>query len=169
MLRIILNSLESEKYLNNKKLVESINAHFNRVKKQEWFNDELVKEIIQKIDNAHVELGFSIVNDKTGAGYSVNDLSSGAKFLILTHCIRDKVFLATMGDNGCDLLEKIALDYERENKDLVIVSNYIHKFNFKYIKEIEYVNYGVICKSWDDIYDKVYDKFFSDTEKYRRG
>lgn len=74
-----------------------------------------------------------------------------------------------MGDNGCDLLEKIALDYERENKDLVIVSNYIHKFNFKYIKEIEYVNYGVICKSWDDIYDKVYDKFFSDTEKYRRG
>lgn len=74
-----------------------------------------------------------------------------------------------MGDNGCDLLEKIALDYERENKDLVIVSNYIHKFNFKYIKEIKYVNYEVICKSWDDIYDNVYDKFFSDTEKYRRG
>lgn len=169
MLRIILNSLESEQYLNNKKLVESINAHFNRVKKQEWFNDELVKEIIQKIDNAHVEIGFSVVNDRTGAGYSVNDLSSCAKFLILTHCIRDKVFLATMGDNGCDLLEKIALDYERENKDLVVVSNYIHKFNFRYIKEIEYVNYGVICKSWDDIYDNVYDKFMSDTEKYRRG
>lgn len=74
-----------------------------------------------------------------------------------------------MGDNGCDLLEKIALDYEHEGKDLVIVSNYIHKFNFKYIKKIKYVNYGIVCSSWDDIYDNVYDKFIKDTEKYRRG
>lgn len=169
MLKIILNSLSCKQYLGDKRFVESINAHFNRVKKQEWFDDEIVREIIQKIDNAHVELGFSVVNDKTGAGYSVNDLSGGAKFLILTHCIRDRVFLATMGDNGCDLLEKIALDYEHEGKDLVIVSNYIHKFNFKYIKKIEYVNYGIVCSSWDDIYDNVYDKFIKDTEKYRRG
>ena len=83
--------------------------------------------------------------------------------------MRDRVFLATMGDNGCDLLEKIALDYEKEGKDLIVVSDYLHKFNFKYVKEIEYINYGVICHNWNEIYDKVYDKFLNDTEKYRRG
>ena len=169
MLKIILNSLDCERYIENKKLVESINAHFDRVKKQEWFKEDIVKEIIREIDNAHVEVGFSVVNDRTGAGYSVNDLSGGAKFLILTHCVRDKVFLATMGDNGCDLLEKIALDYESEGKDLIIVSDYIHRFNFKYVKEIEYLNYGVRCKNWNDIYNNVYKRFVEDTEKYRRG
>lgn len=117
MLKIILNSLECKQYFGDKRFVESINAHFDRVKKQEWFSNDIVKEIIQKIDGAHVEVGFSVVNDKTGAGYSVNDLSGGAKFLILVQCMRDRVFLATMGDNGCDLLEKIALDYEKEGKD----------------------------------------------------
>lgn len=169
MLKIILNSLECKQYLGNKRFVESIDAHFERVKKQEWFSNDIVKEIIQKIDDAHVEVGFSVVNNKTGAGYSVNDLSGGAKFLILVQCMRDRVFLATMGDNGCDLLEKIAQDYEKEGKDLIIVSDYLHKFNFKYVKEIEYINYGVICHNWNEIYDKVYDKFLNDTEKYRRG
>ena len=169
MLKIILNSLECEKYLENKRFIDSINAHFDRVKKQEWFDDELVREIISEIDDVYVEIGFSVRNNRTGVGYSVNDLSGGAKFLILAHCVRDKVFLATMGDNCCDLLEKIALDYEKNGKDLIIVSNYIHEFNFKYIKEIEYVNYKIICKSWSDVCKRVYPKFISETKKYRRG
>lgn len=35
MLKIILNSLECKQYLGDKRFVESINAHFDRVKKQE--------------------------------------------------------------------------------------------------------------------------------------
>lgn len=167
MLKIILNSLECEQYLNGMRFVESTGAHFNRMKQQEWFKDELVGEIINQIDGAHVELGFSVVNNRTGAGYSVNDLSGGAKFLILVQCMRDRVFLATMGDNCCDLLEKIAINYEKDGKDLIIVSDYIHKFNFKYIKEIEYVNYNRVCHNWDEL-SKVYDMFLEDTEKYRK-
>lgn len=33
MLKIILNSLSCKQYLGDKRFVESINAHFNRVKK----------------------------------------------------------------------------------------------------------------------------------------
>lgn len=168
MLKIILNSLECKQYLGDRRFVESISAHFDRVKKVEWFSDDIVREIIKEIDNSHVEVGFSVVNDKTGVGYSVNDLSGGAKFLILVQCMRDRIFLATVGNNGCDLLEKIALDYEKEDKDLIIVSDYVHEFNFKYVKEIEYINYGVVCHSWNEIYNKVYGRFLDDTEKYRR-
>ncbi len=48
--------------------------------------------------------------------------------------LRDNVYLATMGDNCCDFLERIALDYEKEGKDLIVVANYLHKFQFNYIK-----------------------------------
>lgn len=169
MLKIILNSLECKQYLGNKRLVESIGPHFDRMKKQEWFQDNLVKEIIETVDNAHVELGFSVVSNKTGAGYSVNDLSGGAKFLILTQCMRDRVFLATMGDNCCDMLEKIALSYEEDGLDLIIVSDYVHRFNFKYIDSIEYINYNTVCHNWQEIYNQVYVKFLDDTEKYRKA
>ena len=165
MLKIILNSLECERWLNGRKFVDSIQAHFDRVKKQEWFQDPMVQEIIATVDHAHVELGFSVVSDRTGAGYSVNDLSGGAKFLILAQCERGRVFLATMGDNCCDLLEKIAA--ERGDQDLIVVSDYLHKFNFKYVNEIEYVNYDIVCRSWDDVYRNVYDRFLEDTRKYR--
>lgn len=165
MLKIIMGSEFAEKFIDKKKFIEFPNVYFDNIKKEQWFNNELVRDIIKEIDNAYVELGFSVRSIEYGTGYSVNDLSGGSKFLILAHMLRDKVYLATMGDNCTDLLEQIAMDYEKEHKDLIIVSNYLHRFNFKHIKEIEYVNWGVRCKSWRDVYYKVYDRW----EKQEKG
>ena len=159
MLKILLNSLEYDKYLSEFKFIDSIGSHFNRVKQPEWFDDLLVREIIEKVDNAYVELGFSVRSFCTGQGYSVNELSGGAKSLILMHKLRDRVMLATMGDNCTELLEKIAADYEKQGKDLVIVSNYLHKFPFKHIKKIYYMNWDKVCTSWDDVCNSIYPKF----------
>lgn len=119
----------------------------------------LLKKIIHEIDDARVELGFSVRSNKTGAGYSVDTLSTGAKTLILMYELRDRIFLASMGDNCTDLLEEIAADYEKEGRDLIIVANYMHKFNFRHITSIEYINWGIVCHSWNDICKYVYSKF----------
>lgn len=167
MLKILIDSTEYDKYLKGKRFVEFPNSHFDRMKQQEWFSDELVKEIIQHIDNASIEVGFSVVNNITNMGYSVDNLSGGSKFLILAYKLRDRIFLATMGDNCTDLLEKIALEYEKDGKDLIIVSNYLHKINFKYIKEVEYINWNIKCHSWSDICKEIYPKFLKHFENKR--
>lgn len=159
MLKIIMGSELVYNFIDKKQFVEFPNGYFDSIKKEAWFNDKLVREIIEQVDRAYVELGFSVRSIDYSTGYSVNDLSGGSKFLILAHMLRDKVYLATMGDNCTDLLEKIAMEYEKEGKDLIIVSNYLHRFNFKYVKEIEYLNWGIRCKSWKEIYNKVYDRW----------
>lgn len=156
MLKILIGSTLYEKYFNDDRYIDYPNQYFNQVKEQEWFNDKTVQDIINHIDNASIEIGFAVRHNVTGAGYSVNDLSGGAKTLILIHKLRDEVFLATMGDNCTDIIEQIALDYEKEGKDLIIVSNYLHRFNFKYINDIEYINYNIICHSKSDIFNKIY-------------
>lgn len=167
MLKILIDSSEFNNYLKGKRFIEFPNAHFDRMKQAEWFEKDIVKQIIKDIDKAHVELGYSIVNNVTGLGYSVDDLSGGSKFLILVYNMRDRIFLATMGDNCTDLLEQIALVYEKEGKDLIIVSNYLHQFNFKYIKEIEYINWNIRCNSWEEVCREVYPKFLNHFEKKR--
>lgn len=165
MLKIIMDSREAHKYIGDTRYVNSPNAHFNRMKEQEWFSDALVKKIINDIDNSRVVIDFAVINNKSGIGYSVDTISGGSKFLILAHKLRDRIYLATMGDNCTDFLEQIALDYEKEGKDLYIVSDYMHKFNFKYIKEIEYVNWEIICRSWQDVCDTAYKKYMEHTKK----
>lgn len=168
MLKILMDSSEFDKYLKDKRFIEFPSMHFNRVKKAEWFKDPFVRKIIQEIDKASVELDFSVINNETHIGYSVDSLSGGSKFLILAYECSDRIMLATMGDNCTDLLEQIALYYEKNGKDLIIVSNYLHRFKFNYIKSIEYINWGIVCHSWMDIHDKVYDRYLNH-EKSKRA
>lgn len=159
MLKIIMGSERAHEFIDIKDFQEFPGVYFNDRKRVEWFEDEFVREIIEKADNAYVELGFSVRSIEYGTGYSVNDLSGSAKFLISAYEVRNKIFLATMGDNCTDLLERIALDYEKEGKDLIIVANYLHRFDFKYIKDIHYVNWDITCHSWDDIFKNIYDRW----------
>lgn len=153
MLKIIMGMDEVNKYGLSNKFVISTSKYFNTAKKAEWFKKDLVKEIVSEIDNADILLDFALYSRNLKTGYSVNDLSGGSKYLILTLCDRDKTCLATMEDNCTDFLERISLEYEKEGKDLTIVSNYLHEFNFKYIKEIEYINWSRVVKSKREILD----------------
>ncbi len=159
MLKIIMGS-ERVKEFTDRKLIQFPNYYFNEMKKQEWFKDEFVKEIIRTIDKAEVELGYSVHSIEYDAGYSVNDLAGGTKTLILIHKLRDLLFLAVMGDNCTDFLERIVADYEKEGKDLLIVENYLHRFQFRYIDSIYYVNWGITCHSLEDIDDKIKYKWY---------
>lgn len=167
MLKIIMGSENIGKEVNGVKFIRHPNTYFNEMKEKEWFHDKFVKQIIKEIDTAYVESDFAVHSINYDQGYSVNDLSGGAKFLILAYKLRNRVYLATMGDNCTDLLEQIALDYEKNGEDLVIVTNYLHKFNFKYIDKIEYLNWGIICKSKKDISSMILNKWYTQETENR--
>jgi hypothetical protein len=165
MLKIILNSNKYDSFNIGKRFIDYPNGFFNIKKKPEWFKDKFVRKIINDIDDSYVEMDFSVVNKSTKTGYSVDTICCGSKLLILVYEMRDIVFLATMGDNCADFLEQIALDYEKHGQDLIIVSNYLHDFNFKYIDSIEYLNWGITCHSSQDICEKVFDKFVDEMKR----
>ena len=156
----------AEKFIDMDMFVDTPNASFNTFKESSWFKDEFVQEIIRDIDGAYMEGDFAVHSLKYDEGYSVNDLSGGAKLLILAYCLRDYVYLAMMGDNCTDFLERISLEYEKEGKDLVIVSNYLHRFKFNYVDSIEYLNWNIICNSCKDIDKKICSKWI---EQERAG
>lgn len=168
MLRIIMGSEYAEQYIKDKKFIEFPKTYFNELKKSSWFQDKFVQEIIEKIDKAYVELGYSVRSIEYDCGYSVNDLSNGCKFLILSYILRDNIYLATMGDNCIDFLERITADYEKQGKDLTIVTNYLHKFKLKHIDSIEYINWDIVCHSWDDIEYKIYDRWLKQERADRK-
>lgn len=159
MLNIFMDStLAIDKF--GRFFIEYPSQRFNRIHKPEWFRDNFVQEIISEIDNADVIADLALRNRRTNTGYSVDKLSGGAKALILMYELENKIVLATMGDNCIEFVERIAAKYEKEGKELTIVSNYLHKFKFKYIKEIRYLNWDIICKSTDDIDSLVEDKWY---------
>ncbi len=166
MLKIIMDANLAYKF-TDKKVIRFPGSYFNEMKKQEWFKDEFVKEIIRTIDKAEVEIGYSVRSLEYDAGYSVNDLAGGTKTLINIYEIRDKLFLTKMGDNCTDFLERIALDYEKHGQELLVVSNYLHSYKFNYIDSIYYVNWGITCHSYDDIDTKIKNIWYEQEGMYR--
>ena len=82
-------------------------TYFNNTCEIEWFDDEIVKQIIRDIDDSEV-LGFSLISKHLGAA-SVEWLSGGCKTLILLY--KDDDFepdLIWLGNNCEDWLIKIA-------------------------------------------------------------
>lgn len=159
MLNIFMDStLAIGKYGDS--FIEYPNKRFNRVKRPEWFRDPFVKEIISTIDKADVVLDEALRSRLTGGGYSTEKLCGGTKTLILMYYMRNNVVLAAMGPNCTDFVERIALDYEKEGKELTIVSNYLHKYSFKYIDAIKYLNWDIICRSRMDIDKKITDLWY---------
>lgn len=167
MLKIVMGSEFASTFIPDRKFIEFPNSYFNELKESRWFKDPLVQEIIRDIDKAYVESGFAVHSIDYDEGYSVNDIAGGSKFLILLHMLRDNVYLATMGDNCTDFVERIAVEYEKENKDLIIVANYMHRYKFNYIDSIEYVNWGIVCHSTSDIDSKIFDRWLEQEHRDR--
>lgn len=160
MLRIILGSDYAEQQLGIKNIAYGLEDVFKAAKQKEWFSDELVREIISKIDNADVIADYSIYSREYKTGYSVDTLSSGTMSLILAYKMPDFRFSLRMGDNCTDFLEKIAAYHEKNGRDLVVITNYMHMFNFKYIDKIEYINWGIICNNKKDIVNNIMSRWY---------
>ena len=159
MLKIILGSDYAEEKLGIH-VMYGIESVFKASKKKEWFRDDFVKKIISDIDNADVILDFSIYSRMYETGYSVDSLSAGAMSLIMAYEKPELNIVLRMGDNCTDLLEQIVSKYDKQGKDITIICNYMHMFNFRYIDKIKYVNWGITCKSRADIVNKVMDKWY---------
>ena len=81
--------------------------YFNNTCEIEWFDDEIVKQIIRDIDDSEVQ-GFSLISKHLGAA-SVEWLSGGCKTLILLY--KDDEFepnLTWLGSNCEDWLIRIS-------------------------------------------------------------
>ena len=104
------------------------------MKKTSWFEDQFVREIMADLGKVYVE-----------SGYITHSILFNERY--------------NVGDNGTDFLEKIAQEYDKEGRDLIIVSNYLHKFRFIHVNEIEYLNYGIVCHNQKDVQEKVGDKW----------
>ena len=166
MLKIILGVENVDKYIKNKrKFINFPNEYFNQYKEPEWFRDEFSKRLIKEIDKATIIADFAVQSDINGTGFSVNDLAGGTKTLMLMYNCPNNIVLAKMGDNCTKFVEWIASEFEKQGRDLIIVSNIIHQYDFKYIDKIHFINYNITCTSWQDVMDNVYMRWYNDREE----
>lgn len=142
-----------------KKYMGLASSYFNTAKKVEWFDNELVREIVRTIDKAEL-VGFSAISNVTQSGYSVDDLAGGSKTLITNLMDRRYIYSSKMGNNCNNFMERIANEVECiYGEDLIIVQDYLNLYSFRYVKEIEYLNWGIKCHCTQDIHDNIRDRW----------
>ncbi len=136
---------------------------FDAWKQASWFEEDFVKRVIRGIDKAEVELGFSVRSLETGEGFSVNDLSGGAKYLILLYILRDKPILVktTMGENCVPYLEELVALYESEGRDLIMVTNYFYDWDYSKLKSVYYVNWDLTCYDAEEANKKAFQHWWN--------
>ncbi len=158
-----------KKYRPDLEFIGAPHEMFEFKKKTSWFEHDFVKRVITAIDNARVELGFSVRSLENGDGYSVNDLSGGSKYLILMYERRNEpvIIRATGGDNCSDFIEEIAAACEKDGRDLIIASNYFYWWNFKFTKNVYFYNWDMTCSSRADL-QKAFDKWYEYERPVRR-
>jgi hypothetical protein len=148
MLTIILGNKNLEQYLKDKKFVEYNDGLFDEEYQEDWYNDDFIKRIMHEID--HIDLtqsdGVTFKNSITQDRHTHRELSTSCKTLILIYKYPNVVFQARFGDNCTDLLEEIASKHA-----ITIKSDYMHFYNFKYIHEINYINYNKIATNINDL------------------
>lgn len=102
------------------KLITHPAIRFDNLYDEEWFKNDLVKEILEEIENViHIDGDYFKHNDF--GGLSAKDLSTGTKTLILLLMsdVENKVFqLSNIGDNCYNILGKIG-----KIKDIVLYGN----------------------------------------------
>lgn len=168
MLKIVLGCENAEKYLTPdeyKKYRGSCKYSFKSLKERSWFRSDFAKRVIEEIDGAKVIADFAVESIEYNTGYSVDDLSGGAKTLITMYNCRKYIFSATMGENCIDFLEEIAADYEKEGEDLIIVSNWLMDFNFKYIDKVYFINWNKTCYNQEQIDDDIFPLWYEEEKE----
>lgn len=151
MLKIWLGANYAEEHLAKKNFIRHPNERFDRVKKPEWFQDAIIKEIISEIDDSDVAVEEALIDHSSKRGYNVVGISVESKSLILMYKFPEKVVLSKVEDSHSDLIERVSSELEKHNQDLTIAVNRAIKFNFKYTKEVHFINFDITCKNKNDI------------------
>lgn len=98
---------QRNKAKNPKDVLIDSRGYFSRFKKEEWFSDKFVQEIIRKIDNAEIISGF-VLKGYDGSIIPPEYLSIGSKTMICIYEFPDKIFNITqIGNNVVPFLVEL--------------------------------------------------------------
>ena len=124
---------------------------FNHRYDPDWFNEELVKEMILDVDRSVVKGGYLIESPVLGP-IPPERLSGGVKTLIMILHDQEHVFNASAcGDNCAKWLLKLG-----EDRDITVRLGYLMDFG-KDPFEIKGLNTGVIAHNLRELDDEVID------------
>ena len=121
--------------------------YFNNTYLDNWFDTDIAKEILKKIDKAEI-LSPQAVNTKALGIIPMTQISGGAKTLLLMLNEPDKIYNASTCGNNCSrLILKIA-DYLKQ--DLVINLHHLMDFGTQKF-EIQILNSGIIVHNMKEL------------------
>lgn len=108
-----------------------VDMEFDELYTPDWLNNELNLQILRDIDNCHIEQDGLHDNENGEVIFSIKDISTGAKALMICNMCEDvKIWGSIFGDNCTEILQKIA-----ETKDIYVYMQHILRFtdteNFK--------------------------------------
>ena len=150
MLKIYYGDPVSDKYIFNP------DAFFNNTYEDEWITDPLSVEMIKDIDGSDV-IGPRVIDSPYLGSIPTERLSGGVKTLILMSKDSEHVFNASAcGDNCAKWILRIAEEWKKKDKDLLIRLGYLMDFGEEPF-EIEIDNLGVAVHNRKDLAEAVLD------------
>lgn len=124
-------------------------SYFDTTYDEDWFNQDLVKQMIKDIDKSEVISPYCIQSPILGqiAPYFI---SGGVKTLILMYNEPENIFTASgCGDNCVKWILKIA-----EEKDITITLQHMMDFGKeKFIPKVKILNNNQIVRNYMDMID----------------
>lgn len=128
-----------------------VDMEFDELYESSWLSDARNIRILNEIDNCHIGIDGLHDNDDDKIIFSIKDISSGAKALMICNMCDDvKIWGSIFGDNCTVLLQEIARE-----KDIYIYLQHILEFSneeefeaFSLLKNRKYKNYdeyGLEC------------------------
>lgn len=130
---------------NMEEAIYDPSMYFRNQYEEKWITDKISKKIIQKIDNSKV-IDKKVIESPVLGSITPNDLSGGAKTLILIAHDEKNIFNATTcGENCAELLLELA-----KKRDITINLRYIMDFGEGKF-EIKVKNSGKIVKNMNEL------------------
>lgn len=120
-----------------------IDSEFDELFELNWLNDEFNQRVLHDVDNCFYN-GVAMQDIELGYSFSVYDISTGAKALMIVHELPEiEIWGTIFGDNCTDLLLELA-----EHKDITIYLQHFLKFTpekfkaYSLVQQREYVDYA---------------------------
>lgn len=124
-----------------------IDSEFEELFEMEWLNDPFNQRVLHDVDGCFYN-GIAMQDIKLGYSFSVFDISTGAKALMIVNALPEiEIWGTIFGDNCTDLLLELA-----EHKDITIYLQHFLKFTpekfkaFSLVQARRYTDYDDYAK-----------------------